>query len=708
MLIKIPPRPPKFLLLLVSGLALVMLVYAGWHWFGKRQTAKPYTIGIILSPVELPEGQISVLKEIIRQKLRTINEQGGIDGHPLRALYMDDRKDEKILYKLVKETSRDPNLIAYIGGRGVARAKAIGPLLTQKQIPFLGRYVFTDLFQEYPTMYTASVGIKEADLVLKELLKAKAKRIGFIGQQDDLLSTVFLQDLEKLVSGVPELKISMHRFFPKNYDFRTAQNRQLADSLRNETDFLMLVSSPASGKAFFEFLHQSKVKYPVFMLAPDISLVDPTWPGCRAAEIFTINSFSIPGAQHSHLLEQVAGLKIAQNPTAEIMPQIFEGGRLVDYIGLLQEAALNNKIPDTLPIRSRINNGLKQFINGKRLYRGWVGDWYFTPEHAYAGSTQLAWKPRNQKMSVLAPVQYLRTDSSVEKRQVLYTSLNMVEINQVSDDDGTFYATFYLEVNSAQQFNFNSIDFTNSARNEINHEALVEARLIRSSKDSVGFKFYNNLYLVSGKFYFSPDLKDYPLDKQKFPIMLQASNPSRFFMVQPSQEEAHDNFFKSKGWIYKGHYMGYDQDIITSRKNFYGLRKNIFYYKFSFVYIMKRAQIDFFLKTLVPLLSILIITYFSVYIPHREFEALAGIQVTGLLSSIALYFSTYKPEMQYATNSDKIFIFTYIMITTLIGTSILLYVMHHKNNTLTRLMNIYQQYLFPVVVLGFTIYIRWF
>ena len=123
---------------------------------------------------------------------------------------------------------------------------------------------------------------------------------------------------------------------------------------------------------------------------------------------------------------------------------------------------------------------------------------------------------------------------------------------------------------------------------------------------------------------------------------------------------------------------------------------------------MKRAHIDFFLKTLVPLMAIVIITYFSVYIPPHQFEALAAVQVTGLLSTIALYFSTYKPAMQYATISDKIFIFMYVMITTLIGTSIMLYVLHHKSLNITRIMRVYQRYLFPLIVLGFTVYVRWF
>ena len=92
---------------------------------------------------------------------------------------------------------------------------------------------------------------------------------------------------------------------------------------------------------------------------------------------------------------------------------------------------------------------------------------------------------------MLAPFQFLAPDSNDQKGQVLYTNLNLERIDQVREDDATFYATFYLEINSAQNINLKDLDFINAARNEINHEALIESKLIRSKKDTVGHKFYN-------------------------------------------------------------------------------------------------------------------------------------------------------------------------------------------------------------------------
>lgn len=704
----LPHKRTKILLLSLAGIVLIILLVIGISRRQKHRAKPPYIIGIIINETELPAGGLATVKDIVSHKIELLNKNGGIHGRPIKTIYIDDENNDKKLLEMVQQTSRDTNLIAYVGCRGVSRSKTIGPLLTQKQIPFIGLYAFTDLFKDYPTMFTAGVGVKEARLVFTELVKSKANRIAFIGEKDHMLSQAYLQILEKLVTENEALSLTVSRYYPKGHIFDDGTQHELADSLRNKADFLLFLGNPASCNSFFDFLHKNKLQVPIYLGAPEVPLVDASKPGYRSAELYTISTYGIPGAQNMRMTEQYMQLVKSKKAGSNFGLEVLVSGRISDEIGLLHEAAHNNTAPVNSSMRAKINSGMREFINGQRIHRGWLGDWYFTPEHAYDGQSLLAWKPSHKTMMVLAPYQYLRTDTALQQKQVLFTNINLMEISQVNDNDGTFYTTFYLEINSPQTISLQDIDFTNATRNEINHEALVETKLIRSKRDPKGFKFYNNLYQVSGKFLFNPDLKSYPLDQQKFPISIQASNPNKVFLVQPAQQQFRDTIFKSEGWIYSGQYMGYDQDIISSAKSFYGKNKHFPYYKFSYVYIMKRTHIDFFLKTLVPLMAMLVITYFSVYIPLTEFKALAGIQVTALLAAIALYFSAYKPETDFATTSDEIFIFSYIMITTLIGSSILLYALHDKDARIKPFVRFYQRFVFPVVVLGFTVYVRWF
>jgi hypothetical protein len=371
----------------------------------------------------------------------------------------------------------------------------------------------------------------------------------------------------------------------------------------------------------------------------------------------------------------------------------------------LAEVANSEESTGSENIRERINKGLEKYKDGGRIYRGWFEDWYFTKERAKAGDVLLAWKPSALPHPILAPEQYMRLNDTLRKVPVFFTHMSMVEITGVSDIEGSFYATFYMELTSISKVAIQQIDFTNAARSETNHEPLMDIKLIRMNNLEGEPPLFNYMYKISGKFLFEPDLKNYPFDIQKFSIHFQPASATQPFLVQPSMTALNDSVFDIQGWNYRNQYVGYDHDIISYLNVFTDQQHTLPYYKFSYTYVLARAQADFFLKVFVPLLVILVVTYFSVYIPLLGFETLEGIQVTALLASIALYFSAYKPEMEYATISDKIFIFTYIMITSLIGTSILQFVKRKKFDITTKVAKFYQRFVFPVIILVFTLLI---
>jgi hypothetical protein len=95
------------------------------------------------------------------------------------------------------------------------------------------------------------------------------------------------------------------------------------------------------------------------------------------------------------------------------------------------------------------------------------------------------------------------------------------------------------------------------------------------------------------------------------------------------------------------------------------------FYKGSFVWVMKREATDYFLTVVIPLAFIMIIAYLAIFIPGSHFEAIVTIQVTALLSAVALYLSIPKIGSDEATISDKMFLFDYLLISLMIGISIL-------------------------------------
>ena len=73
----------------------------------------------------------------------------------------------------------------------------------------------------------------------------------------------------------------------------------------------------------------------------------------------------------------------------------------------------------------------------------------------------------------------------------------------------------------------------------------------------------------------------------------------------------------------------------------------------------------------IPLILILGVAYFSIFISNDHFEAIVTIQVTALLSAVALYLAIPKVASETATLSDKIFLVDYMAVSLMIATSIL-------------------------------------
>jgi hypothetical protein len=695
----------KIPVLILIGVMFIILISILTYRYLKFKHKQPYKIGIILNSVEITPEDLKVVQYIIAKKLESLNEQGGIDGHQIESLYIDDKGDNKLLYKLVFQTIKDPNLIAYIGCNRSSQINAIKELIGRSKIPFIGGFNITGLVQKYPNIFTSEVSIKEVSVAFKHLLKSKATKAAFIYKRGDLYSETLLKVGQELEAEDPDFQIIMKKSFPLGYEFHKNEIRELAEHLNKQADFLIISFELETANELIDGLWKSGLNIPVFSGLTDMSQIHSRQ--FQANEVYDINAFAIPDAMNMKLEEQIATIGKQFNTLTAFDFRVGFAIRHADEIGLIKEASQDKTLPINSNIREKINAGLSKYIDGYKIYSGEFADWYFTPERSLAGDALLSWKPRNFTLPVLAPVQFFSTDTSETPFSVLYADMSMVEISQVNEQNSTFFATFYLNMYCAGNLTLDQLDFANADRNRINHEPLIEARLIRSSKDSLPQQFYNYLYKISGKFIFEPDLRRYPYDRQKFPIIIQAKNALQPLLVQPPEIDIRDSIFESAGWIYRNNYVGYTHDLINTNDDFYSIQRNIPYYKFSFVYELSRARIDFTLKTLIPLLAILVITYFSVYIPHKEFEALAGIQVTGLLAAIALYFSTYKPELQNATISDSIFIFTYVMITSLIGTSVMLYLRYHDRNIFTWLAKIYQRVLFPVIVLVFVLFLKY-
>ncbi len=694
----------KIVILMAGMLAVGYILYTQTYKSVKFKGY--YTIGVILDYSDMTPNDVEILTNIVKQRTQLINKQGGVNERELRAIYLDDKGSPEEAKKVVAETINDPHMIGYVGSWNSTRSKAISEIVAPARMPFIGGYALTHLFEDYPTMFTVEKGIEDVAARFNLLLEGKYKRPAFIGRADDLYSRAFLDQLYNYQASDSSVRVVMANWYPIRHAFTQEDMDTIITGLKSsDADFLILSFGSSNTAAITIQLRKAGIHIPVFTALGDLGHVIGQAGTEDIGELYDLNVVGIPGTFNLRLQEKVPSFVEVVTPGKALEFQLSFSARIADSIGLLAEAAKIGRYKGKEKnIRERINSGMQQYIGGGRVYRGWFGDWYFNAERAAAGDVLLAWKPELLPRHILAPNQFSLINDTLKQVPVYFTHLDMVQLNQISDIEGSFYASFYFEITSTDTVDIQQIDFTNAARSETSHELLLDVKPISFKRKLENDRvFYNYMFKVTGKFLFEPDLKNYPFDTQKFAIKFQPENATKPFIVQPSTSSLDDSTFFADGWRYLSQYVGYDHDIISYLNSFNDKQIYLPFYKFSYTYVMARAKADFFLKVLTPLLVILVVTYFSVFIPMHRFETLEAIQVTSLLASIALNFSVYKPAMEYATISDKIFIFTYIMITSLIGTSILQFVKRKKYKTESTVARIYQYYIYPAIILVVTL-----
>jgi hypothetical protein len=280
-------------------------------------------------------------------------------------------------------------------------------------------------------------------------------------------------------------------------------------------------------------------------------------------------------------------------------------------------------------------------------------------------------KPRGLAHTQLAPVQFLHLHNHTMRRiDTLYADIDLVHAERIDDNDKTFLADFYLSMNDRGGASIDQIEFSNAYLEPGSNDRQITVRVVHDGGKSDAFPDHMKVYKVTGKFLFDPQLLDYPFDTQRFSIDIQPKSGNVPFIVQPPPENLRDRVVSVDGWVPKDQYVGYDKDFVRT-VDAQTLEPSVVpFYKASFVWLMKRETTDYFLRVVVPLAFIVIIAYLSIFISTHHFEAIVTIQVTALLSAVALYLALPKLEANAETLSDRIFLFSYLLLSLIIAITI--------------------------------------
>ncbi len=692
-----------------AGLALKVTV-EGAAAQSSAMDSKPLNVGFFISSDGnrcFTPGLVTAIKYFTTKLADHVNNTGGIGGRKVALTFFDDFEQSSTTVANIKMAIDDPAMMAMIGvsssTRGRAVFNALGPEIQDKGIPFITEMSLDKIFHDYPSVFTMASSVRnELEVVRKIIAEGGYSRPVFVGLDDDLYSFA-LGDGVKEIPGGPTLAGS-YQVPVRDYKLDPAASAPVVEEIKRQDPDLILLSIHSGPSAtLLNQLKEVGVDAPVFVLLGRISSIT-NLPGAKgyAGTISQIAREGVPNVYSERLRQRIwrsskdtwvfddtrnddaPGWKsgTCEARTDVTARRLFDAanrravGRGTQYRDMLQlviEAA--RSAPDTADVaelRRHIGVKLRNFVEGRHVLKGLWQDWAFTTDRTAADDTLILSKATNDDTPILAPVQYRRINGTLQRSPTVYMSIDLINLSRINSNDRSFDAEFYLSMKSTDgRVDIKNIEFTNAYRSQAGEGRLVSVREIHNGLGGSDFTAGVKLYKVSGKFVFEPDLGNYPFDTQRLSVSFQPTSAEQSFLVQPSAQKTRQSDVASDGWQLDEQYVGSDQDIIPTIGASLSERRIVPFYKFNVTWVVRRIAVDYYLRVVVPLAFILLVTYFSVYLPHERFESIMAIQVTALLSSIALYLALPKVDSDQATLSDKIFMMTYAAVSLMIGLSIL-------------------------------------
>jgi len=686
-------------------------------------------------------GTVQAIKYFASEYVDTLNENGGINGRRLVVNIYDDFEDGSATVSHIKNAIADQSMIALIGVPSSTRGKqvfdAAGDEIKKTSIPFVTEISVDNIFAQHPSVYTMARSVRNELEVVREFIKnGNYQRPVFVGLGDDLYSKSLGDGLE----GTSSVPLAGRYVAPvKDYSLEPEDIRGIvAEIAANQPDIILLAIHSSPSATLLKELHAAGISAPVMILLGRVSSVarklgEESFEGA----ISQIAREGVPNVYSERLRQriwrapnktwifedtknsQAPGWQTGQcKPRADVQPRrLFDAanrravGRGTQYSDMLRLvtdiAKLAPARASPIELRRFISSKLPGYTEGKRVLEGLWQDWTFTKDRTAAGDVLILTKSAADPAVVLGPLQFRRVNSTLVPIPTVYTTIDLISLSRIDTNDRSFDAEFFLSLKSARNdIDIRSMEFTNAYRSQTGQGTLLKYIEIHNGRSGTNFPDGVRVYRVSGKFNFHPELSNYPFDTQRLSVSFQSRNTKQAFFIQPPSQNSFQRNVFVDGWTLSEQYVGSEQDIIpTFAKNF-NERRIMPFYKFNVTWVTDRISFDYYLRVIAPLAFILLVTYFSVFLPHARFDSMMAIQVTALLSSIALYLALPKVDSDQATLSDKIFMMTYAAVSLMIGLSVLKdNILDGKSAWLIPVISFLQKVLFPISTIYLTAYL---
>jgi len=654
-------------------------------------------------------GYIRAAKRLAMRERARINEQGGIAGRRLDLEFLDDGGGDERAIELVRQAVADPEVLALIGlgysKRAEAVFKAAGSEIRDSNVPFLSNISITSIFADYPNVFTtrASQDDERIPVLIEFVKKLGFKRPAFLGRSGSMFSTTLAAGLNRSLSETPLVAERWLRRSEKGFDSAEV-SAAVAELKEKAPDLLFLTIGGRRSAQIIKAMMDAGITPPLFItgriesIAPDVVAAYPSnlyqvaWGNLPDVYNDRMRRLISQSAPREWIFDRVKNADAPGWASGDCKPRpddaapdvyssdnmgaIGIGGQFADMVGLVAAAARTAPLPaSTVQLRAHVIDRIKTaYAAGRGTFQGRFANWSFRRRTRAAARTPFIVQLVPSVGGVqLAPVQFVRLrDNTLRAVNTLYLDVDMIRVFRIDDNEKSFYAEFYLSIHDdGEGMSIGDIEFSNAFLDPRTNNRQLTSRVLNDGGKGGAYPDDVKIYHVAGRFMFDPEFANYPFDTQRFTVDIRPKRDDAPFIVQPPPPLLRDQSLISDGWVPKEQYVGYDEDFVRTTDAKSHEQSIVPFYKASFVWLMSRQTTDYYLRVVVPLAFILLVAYLSIFIPRTHFEAIVTIQITALLSAVALYLALPQVDADTATLSDRIFLFIYMAVSIMIAISIL-------------------------------------
>jgi len=614
---------------------------------------------------------VEAIKAFTRERVRAINKAGGINGRRVVLNIYNDEYDPEKTIQHVNDALSDKNLIAMFGIWNNSRGERVVKMIDQRKVPYIGELGMDELFKDSPSIYTMISAISHDARVFTHFMQDNFRRIAYVSVRDEADFKIYHAALQRIAG---EIELQSAHWIGKNDVLDTAAAAlAIADIKLRRPDVVCLGLYNLSAQKFLKMMMEAELDIPVYLINASIENVTAINGGVDYPGDMIEAGPDIPGVANERLARLSRSFGLARN-AAYAREDIGYGLMYADVLMWIREAAEGAPDPSPQAMRAHIASNLASYRMGRRVFHGALQDWSFTELGAVARDPLISWRPKGSQDIKLWPKQYLYDGKEIIKRDLAYINVDMVRVEQVDSGQKSFLAEFFVSLESRQDIGLEDFEFANAWRSEANGEPLVKVDALHERNAPAAGTEKRTIYKVSGRFRFQPDLALYPFDQQRFSIVLQPRNSTSPILIQPAPRRLRDDQFEFDGWTLlnerSGVYVSSEPEIVTATSNLVSEREVLPFDRYNFTWVGKRQSLNYYLRVVVPLALIIVAAYASLFVPHSSYDSAVAIQVTALLATIALYFSIPKFDSEIATISDKVFVFSELIVVLLLVSSI--------------------------------------